>query len=348
VQVGVRRVVVRILATVMGLGAVVLGLAAAGPASAGTTSPAATAVRLVVEPGQVLEPHTPTTFRATVTPSAAQGTVAFRQAGAVVGTAVLVGGQAVLERNHNPAGSARMVAEFVPVPDGRYLTAVSPPVDLVVADIPRIVLTRPDGSIVSYGGAVPAGSLVRIQVSGFPAGARIGLLLGAQSLPTEVVADPDGAGRADVVVPSDAPARAYLVVAAGGLRSAVHKVTVLAASSPSPTTTPASSVSVTIPAPGSTPSPTPTPSPSSTSDGDGGGQIPSTGGERPSSAGELPRTGGDPLAGLLVAGLLLVAGVGLTALGSAGPRPAADLISPGTGAAPTSASRHPRARRETP
>jgi hypothetical protein len=304
------------------------GAAAAIPPASGA-APAATSVRLLVEPGTTLENYTPTTFRATVLPSTAQGTVAFRQNGEVVARSAVVGGQAVYERNRHPVGRLRIVAEFEPAAGSDFLPAQSAPLDLVVNAVARLSVERGDGSPVAVGGEVPAGAALRFVVEGFPADTRVSFSLGATMLPEDVLTDVDGVGRALVTVPESFPERTYLIVAAGGQRSAVHKVAVLARPTPAPSTTPPSTVSVTIPGPspsGTTrPTAGPTPSPGPTDPTD----LPTTGGdggEPGGSGGTLPQTGGDP--GLYVGASLtfLVIGAGLTAAGR--PRPAAAHLAP--------------------
>lgn len=304
--------------------AMVLGLLAsmAMPLLAGAPAAAAeiTTVVLSVEPGTELQTYTPATYRAVVTPSAAAGTVTFTADGISIGTAPVVGGQAVIETTDRPAGTVVLAVSFSPQPGSGYAAAVSNNVTVAVSAVPRVWLATIGGALVPPGSQLRAGQSVRIVLDGFPANTLVSFTVGTTPLPVAVVTGATGGAMVPIEVPDSLRSSVYLLAASGGKRSAAFVFYVYNPPAPTPAST----------SPGTAVAPVTATPPSPVVVASSGGvavAVTSNGtvgvrrGLRSATSGaSLPITGGNPVELVLTAALAF--GVGSTLLVAGRRRPA--------------------------
>jgi len=211
----------------------VLATVAATPAAAAVP----TSITVTVEPPTVLEPYTPATFRADVTPSDAQGLVTFTFDGAVLGTAPVVGGQAVFESASHPVGLHRLRAAFAPVAGSGFAPSVSSAVDVTVQGIARLALARKGGAQVPPGSQVRVGEDLVVSALSFPPFSRVSFTLAGRTIPLTIATNSAGNGSAPLRVTRDLPSAVYLLSASGGKRSAGFVFYVYNPPAATPTTT---------------------------------------------------------------------------------------------------------------
>lgn len=322
-----------LLATVVGL----LLLGSGGPLSFAAPAHAApsasrvgvavaadipTTTALVVEPGTVLEPFTPATFRAVVSPADAQGSVTFAANGVALGSVPVAGGQAVVASTSRPAGDYVVTGSFVPTTGTRFLGSSATPVTLLVNAVPRVMLFR-TAAPVPPGTKVNVGEALTARIDGFPPQALVTFTLGALSLPIAVTTDGLGAASVAVTVPRSLPSSVYQLSASGAKRSAGFVFYVYNPGAAAVVSSPVSSLGGSVPVTRPVTTTTGT-APVRTT----GGQTvpPATSGDSAAAppaataGGELPQTGGDT-AGLLL-GATLALGIGTVLTVAGRPRPA--------------------------
>lgn len=274
------------------------------PASAAT----ATSITVWVEPPTVLEPYTPATFRAAVTPSNATGTVNFYFDGQIFGTATVVGGQASFDSANHPVGTHDLRAAFIPTPGSDFAQSSSAPVAVVVNDIARVILVRADGSLVPPGSELRVGDRITVTALGFPANTQVSFRLASRWDVGDLTTNASGNGALTYTLPRDLPSAVYLLSGGGGLKSAGFVFYVYNPPPVAPTPGPTTTGSVIAPVVVTVPS-----SPAATT-----GTAPSTGGSAPAVPG-LAGTGAEPAPLLLGALIFLSAGSSLLAVARPAP-----------------------------
>lgn len=184
-------------------------------------------VVVVVESANPAAAGSTVRLRARVTPSTAQGSIAFSVDGRVVARAALSSsGQASTSFRASSAGQFLLRAAYVPRPGTTaWLGAQSPAATLVVGAGPRLVVRTAAGTAIPAGTGVPAGTSVRLDVQGFPARQAVRFTIGVADVPGTVTTDARGTATLNAAIPALDP-REYLVVAYGGLRTAVATVLV--------------------------------------------------------------------------------------------------------------------------
>jgi hypothetical protein len=282
------------------LGAALLAvLSAAAPALAGI----ATSTTVSVEPPTVLEPYTPATFRASVTPSDAVGFVNFTFDGEAFGTAPVVSGSAVFESSAHTVGVHQLQASFVPQAGSGFSPSVSPAIPVTVNAVARLILSRPDGSLVPPGSQLRIGEQVTINALGYPATSTVRFTLAGQALPQTITTNASGSGTAPLVVSSALPSAVYQLVGQANLRNAAFVFYVY---NPPPAATPGPTATAPVGAGSGSAG-------GSTSGSTGGSAgIPSTGG---GATGDLAATGSDTAPLMAWGGLALGVGAGLVSIG---------------------------------
>lgn len=281
--------------------ALLLGLPAAAPALADI----ATSTTVSVEPPTVLEPYTPATFRASVTPSDAIGVVTFTFDGEAFGTAPVVGGSAVFESSAHSVGVHQVQATFVPQAGSGFAPSVSSAIPVTVNAIARLILSRPDGTLVPPGSQLRIGEKVTINALGYPAASTVRFTLAGQTLAQTITTNGSGSGSAPLLVSSALPSAVYQLVGQAGLRNAAFVFYVY---NPPPVPTPAPTATTPVGTGGG--------STNGSSGGSTGGStgIPATGG---GSTGGLAATGSDTAALLAWGGLALGLGAALVSIAAA-------------------------------
>lgn len=297
----------------------------------------ATRLALTITTSQPASVGSAVTFRATVTPASAAGSVAFTIDERPLATVAVTGGVATTTIRIQKAGQYLVRAAFTPVSGSTTAQAASSSnVVLVVGSVARVSVQDTAGRAIPGGTAVPAGSPIRLAVAGFPARTAVTFTIGAASLPGSVTTDARGAGVLQTRIPGLEKGE-FLVVAYGGRSTAVSAVVVkgvVPGATPTPTFCPATSPPPTEPA---SPSPTrTTPKPTSSSPRptkttrpptDGGSptssrpQSSSRGGDDgdddglPATGGGLPGTGAAVLSLLVLAAIAIAFGTGLISIG---------------------------------
>lgn len=208
------------------------------PASAPALADVPTATSVSIEPPTVLEPYTPATFRAAVTPTSAQGIVNFTFDGQAFGTGTVINGFATFVSNSHPVGVHQLQAYFVPDPGSGFAPSVSAPITVTVNDIARLLLTRANGSYVAPGSQVGVGEKVTVNALGYPANTVVRFTLAGQPIPLTVTTNGAGSGKSSLVLPAGLPSAVYQLVGQGKLKNAAFVFYIYnppAAPTPAPT-----------------------------------------------------------------------------------------------------------------
>jgi len=218
------------------LGAALLALFPAAVAQADV----ATAVTVWVEPPTVLEPYTPATFRAQVSPANAAGTVTFTWDGVAFGNAAVQSGQAVFESSAHEVGVHKLKALYTPAPGSGFAPSTSAEVTVTVNAIARLFLSRGNGTLVPPGSEVKPGERVTINALGYPAGSTVRFTLAGQPLPQTITVNGQGSGATELVVSTGLPSAVYQLVGQAQLKNAAFVFYIYnppPQSSPQPTAT---------------------------------------------------------------------------------------------------------------
>jgi hypothetical protein len=312
-------------------------IALGGAAAASAEEPVTVSnVTLTVQsdPSGVTTKVTAVVLTASALPRSTPGIVTFLAGGRPIGSAPLVSGVAVLDPRTFAVGIYEFTAQVNRSPSGSS-GATSSPVSLTVTDLPQVLLASPSGAVLSPGGPVAAGTMVRVQGKGFRPNALVQVEVNGRPVPAPFTTSPLGTGSTDYQITQATPSGLYSLEASDGERSALVVFYVY-----NPTSSPG-------PEAGRPGAPTPVPSapgvigvdvPSNGTQGPPPGSLPATG-----SQGSLPQTGAQLLP-LASASLTLLA-VGAFMIGATPARSGATSPSDGNrhlSGAPRDTRRHDR------
>jgi uncharacterized membrane protein YgcG len=259
-------------------------------------------------------------MHASVDVAGASGTVAFYLASEKVGTAKLVNGAADFATTLEVTDGVTASAVFEPAPGSAYDTATSDPVLISTRAIPSVWVVDGTGRRVPAGAQVVVGTQVRVNVGGFPYGAKVRLSLGRSALGT-VTIGVSGSGSITVTVPS-MKTGTYPLLAKGESRTAQTSYYIFRPSgsgddpSPAPTSTAPGGGNVVVTVPSAS---VPDTGGGETGGGESGGGSSGGGSDDGGEGGSLAHTGGQPVPVVTLGGALIGVGA-LLVLGSGRPR----------------------------
>ena len=199
-------------------------------ATAITITAVSTTTSLAVAPTGPVEQGSSVALTATVTPSTAVGSVTFFNGATNLGSAAVSGGVAALTTTKIVAGDAMLTASFNGTDANDYAASASQPVSLTVVAPPQITSSFDNGSPLSAGGNVVAGSMVQVHLTGFQPDDTVKIYLHSTPvLLATVNANAEGDLTVNLVIPASTSLGKHTLEFVGSLGTVSLPITVVAA-----------------------------------------------------------------------------------------------------------------------
>jgi len=158
---------------------------------------------LVVSPAGPVGHGKPVKLTATVSPTAAVGSVQFYDGAKLLGTVKVVSGKASLTVSTLAIGSHSLTAKFVPTSAAAYVTSTSAAVILTVKKAATVVVRNAGGQVVTAGSTVALKSKLTVSGSGFEPGEQVAVAVHSTTIAlASVTADDTGTVVTTVTVPA--------------------------------------------------------------------------------------------------------------------------------------------------